>query len=87
MALDPDTAAFSVIAVVLLGTALLTVLTHRLFYSALFLAATLLGVGAVFLTLHAEFLFAIQLLVYAGAVVTLLLFAIMFTHGSTQEEN
>lgn len=81
-----DVVAFGLIAALTLGSGLLTVFTHRLFTSALFLAGTLLGVASLFLLLGAQFLFVIQILVYVGAIVTLILFAIMFTHGTTQEE-
>lgn len=81
-----DVVAFALIAAFTLISALLTVFTHRLFTSALFLAATLLGVACLFLLLEAQFLFVIQILVYVGAIVTLILFAIMFTHGTTKEE-
>lgn len=85
--MDPDLIAFLALSAVVLGAALATVLTRRLFYSALFLAGTLVGVASLFLLLEAEFLFVVQILVYVGAIVTLILFAIMFTGGSTQEAN
>lgn len=81
-----DIIAFILISAATLGAGLATVLSRRLFTAALFLAATLFGVGGLFLMLNAQFLFAVQLLVYVGAIVTLILFAIMFTHGSTKEE-
>lgn len=83
--MDADLVAFILVGALLVAAALATVLTRRLFYSALFLAATLVGVAVVFLLLQAEFLFVVQILVYVGAIVTLILFAIMFTGGTTQE--
>lgn len=47
-------------------------------YAALSLAASMFGVAAVFLSQGAEFLAAVQLVVYAGAVVVLFLFVLMF---------
>lgn len=81
-----DVIAFSLVAAFLIVTALCTVLFRTLFRSALFLAAAMVGVAVVFLMLHAEFLFAVQILVYVGAIVTLILFGIMFTYGSSREE-
>lgn len=81
-----DVVAFAILGALTVGFALLTVSTHRLFHSALFLAATLLGVACLFLMAGAQLLFVVQILVYVGAIVTLILFAIMFTHGTTQEE-
>lgn len=83
---DGDTVAFGIVAGLTVVSALLCVFSHRLFTSALFLAGALIGVAVLFLLLNAQFLFVIQILVYVGAIVTLILFAIMFTHGSTQEE-
>lgn len=85
--MDADVIAFSVVSAVLLVTALATVVSKKLFHSALFLAAALMAVAVTFLTLAAEFLFVVQILVYVGAIVTLILFAIMFTHGSAKEED
>lgn len=83
--MDADVIWFALLSLVVLGGALAVVFTRRLFYSALLLALTLVGVASIFLLLEAEFLFVVQILVYVGAIVTLILFAIMFTHGSTQE--
>jgi NADH-quinone oxidoreductase subunit J len=55
------------------------VLTPNLFHAVLFLALALVATGGVFLLLHAPFLFGVQLLLYAGGVVTVLVFAIMLT--------
>lgn len=81
-----DVIAFGLIGAFTVGAALMTVTSHRLFHSALYLAASLLGVAGLFLMAGAQMLFVVQILVYVGAVVTLILFAIMFTHGSTKEE-
>ena len=45
----------------------------------LYLAAALVATGVVFLLLDSPFLFAVQLLLYAGGVVTIVVFAIMLT--------
>ena len=84
--MDPDALGFTLVAAFVLTAALATVMSKRLFRSALLLAGTMLGVAAVFLTLHQEFLFIVQVLVYVGAIVTLILFGIMFTHGSAKED-
>jgi NADH-quinone oxidoreductase subunit J len=71
--------AFWVLAVVLLASALAVVLTRNLFHSVLYLALALTATAGVFLSLDAEFLAAIQLLLYAGGVVTIVVFAIVVT--------
>ena len=71
--------AFSVVAVVLLVSALQVVLTRNLFHSVLWLALALVATAGLFLLLQAEFLAAVQVLLYAGGVVTIVVFAIMLT--------
>jgi len=74
-----ETVAFAGVAVVLLVSSLGVVLTPNLFHSVLWLAAALVATGGVFLLLAAPFLFGVQLLLYAGGVVTIVVFAIMLT--------
>ena len=59
--------------------ALLTVTVRNLFHAAIFLTFTLLGVAIIYFFLHAEFLAGVQILVYVGAIMTLVIFAIMLT--------
>jgi NADH:ubiquinone oxidoreductase subunit 6 (subunit J) len=61
--------------------ALMVVLTRNLFHSALALVGTLFGVAALYALLEAEFLAVSQVLVYVGAISTLITFAIMLTRG------
>ncbi len=49
-------------------------------HSALFLLLTLLSVAGLFVLLNAEFLFAVQMLVYAGGIMVLFLFTIMLVN-------
>ncbi len=70
---------FYLIAGLVVAGALLAVSLKNIFHSALGLAMALVSVAGVYLYLEAEFLAAIQVLVYVGAVVTLMVFAIMLT--------
>ena len=63
----------------LVGSALAVVLTKNLFHAVLWLALALTGTAGVFLLLDAEFLAAVQLLLYAGGIVTIVVFAIVVT--------
>ena len=74
-----DALAFWALAVVLVGSALAVVLTKNLFHAVLWLALGLTGTAGVFLLLDAEFLAAVQLLLYAGGIVTIVVFAIVVT--------
>jgi NADH:ubiquinone oxidoreductase subunit 6 (subunit J) len=71
--------AFWGLAAVLLASALAVVLTKNLFHSVLYLALSLVGTAGIFLTLDAEFLAAVQILLYAGGVITIVVFAIVVT--------
>ncbi|HXJ80510.1 MAG TPA: NADH-quinone oxidoreductase subunit J [Candidatus Methylomirabilis sp.] len=77
MSLEPI--AFWGLAVILLASALAVVLSKNLFHSVLYLALALVGTAGIFLTLDAEFLAAVQVLLYAGGVVTIAVFAIVVT--------
>ena len=74
-----ETVGVWVVAVVLLASSLAVVLTPNLFHAVLYLAAALVATGVIFLLLDQPFLFAVQLLLYAGGVVTIVVFAIMLT--------
>src|SRR5262245_27435864 len=71
--------AFWTLAVVLVGSALAVVLSKNLFHAVLWLAFALTGTAGVFLLLDAEFVAAVQLLLYAGGVITIVVFAIVVT--------
>ncbi len=73
------TLAFVVVAAALVTASLGVVLTRNLFHAVLYLAGALVATAVVFLLLESPFLFAVQLLLYAGGVVTILVFAIMLT--------
>lgn len=62
-----------------LVSALITVTNRNLFHAALWLIATLFGVAALFVLLEAGFLAAVQVLLYIGAIATLIIFAVMLT--------
>lgn len=77
--MNPEVLGFWSMAVVLVGSALAVVLSKNLFHSVLWLALALTGTAGVFLLLDAEFLAAVQILLYAGGVVTVVVFAIVVT--------
>jgi NADH-quinone oxidoreductase subunit J len=74
-----ETIAFWALAVVLVCSALAVVLAKNLFHAVLWLALALTGTAGIFLLLNAEFLAAVQLLLYAGGIVTIVVFAIVVT--------
>jgi len=68
---------FYTLAALIVGSALLMVTRRNAIVAALCLAVSLLAVGALYVSLLAEFLFAVQVLVYTGGVMVLFLFVIM----------
>ena len=80
---------YAVMAAVLIF-ALGVVTLRNLFHCALCLAAALIGTAVIYVALRAEFLAGIQVLLYVGAVVTLIIFAVMLTEhlaGKTIRQN
>ena len=72
---------FIVISAVTLISAALVVTTRSLFRAALWLVLTFFGIAGLFILLHAEFLAIAQVLIYVGAISTLIIFAIMLSRG------
>ncbi len=70
---------FYLIAALAVGGALGVVLARNAVYAALFLIMALLAVAGVYILLGSEFLALVQVLIYAGAITVLLLFALMLT--------
>lgn len=71
--------AFLVVAVWVLVSAFMVLMAKEMVHAAVWLAGMMVGVAGVFITLGAEFLATIQILVYVGAVITLILFTVMLT--------
>ena len=81
---------FALLGVVALGSALLVVTTRHLVHAALWLVVTLGSMAGCYLLLSAEFVAWVQVLIYVGAVVVLLLFGLMLTRapiGASNELN
>jgi NADH:ubiquinone oxidoreductase subunit 6 (subunit J) len=71
--------AFYVLGATLIVSALAVVTSKNLFHAVLWLALALTGTAGIFLLLDAEFLAAVQLLLYAGGIITIVVFAIVVT--------
>ena len=68
---------FYIFAVIAVASAILVVSSRNVVHSAAFLGATLFAVAGLFLTLHAEFLAGVQVIVYVGGILVLFIFVIM----------
>jgi len=76
---------FIVISILTILSTIMVVRSRKLVHSALYLAGTFIGTAGLFILLKAEFLAWVQILVYVGAVVTLILFTIMLTRKGEEE--
>jgi len=74
------TAAFWIVAAIIITGAVFAVTLRNLIHCVLSLVLFFFGIAAMFFVLRAEFLGAVQILIYVGAVGVLFLFAIMLTH-------
>lgn len=76
---------FWIISIVTIFSSIMVVQAKKLVHSAVYLAGALIGTAGLFILLKAEFIAWIQVLVYVGAVVTLILFTIMLTRKGEEE--
>lgn len=80
-----DTIIFFYFATMILLTAALVVALRNPIFSALSLLVMFFHVAGLYVTLHAEFLAAIQIIVYAGAILVLYLFVVMLLNVKREE--
>ncbi|GAC1591127.1 MAG: hypothetical protein NVS3B21_09310 [Acidimicrobiales bacterium] len=81
-----DWGVFVIASIVVLSGAIGVVTARHPVHSALFLIQTLFGVAVLFVAQEAHFLAAVQVIVYAGAIVVLFLFVIMLLGVDRREE-
>jgi NADH-quinone oxidoreductase subunit J len=76
---------FYLISAFVLSTAVLAVTTKKIFRSAIWLLFSLVGVAALYFWMQVEFVAAVQIIVYVGGVVVLIIFSIFLTQQSGSE--
>lgn len=74
--------AFYIISAFILGTGILAVTTQKIFRSAIWLLFSLIGIAALYFWMEVEFIAALQIIVYVGGIVVLIIFSIFLTQGS-----
>lgn len=77
--MNPQVLLFLVLAAITAVSAVRVVTTELITHAALFLALAFVAVAGVFLQLQADFIAAAQVLIYAGAITTMIIFAIMLS--------
>src|SRR5213593_726892 len=75
-----DTVLFYIFALLVLGGAVLTITRRNAVHSAIALIVSLSGVAGLYLLQKAEFLFAVQIVLYVGGIMVLFLFVIMLVN-------
>ncbi len=75
-----DTFLFYAFAALVLGGAILTITRRNAVHSAIALIVSLMGVAGIYLLQQAEFLFAVQIVLYVGGIMVLFLFVIMLVN-------
>jgi NADH-quinone oxidoreductase subunit J len=68
------------ISIMILVFGVLTVTSHKIFRAAIYLLFTLINVAALYFYLQYEFIAAVQIVVYVGGIVVLILFSLFLTH-------
>ena len=76
---------FYAISAFMLTTALLAVTSRKIFRAAIWLLLSLVGIAAFYFWLQVEFIAAVQIVVYVGGIVVLIIFSIFLTHQSGKE--
>lgn len=73
------TIIFYLLAAMILGSGLLAVTTRQIFRAAIYLLFTLIGVAGLYFWMQYEFIAAVQIVVYVGGIVVLIIFSIFLT--------
>ncbi len=77
--MDASLIIFYAISAFILGAALLAVTTRKIFRSAIWLLFSLVGIAAMYFWMQVEFIAAVQIIVYVGGIVVLIIFSIFLT--------
>ena len=84
--MDISTAVFYLIAIITVGSAAVVAFSQNIIYSAFSLLGTFAGVAGLYVFLGADFVAGVQVLIYVGGILVLILFAVMLTHRITDVE-
>ena len=76
---------FYAISAFILGAGILAVTSVKIFRSAIWLLFSLVGIAALYFWMQVEFIAAIQIVVYVGGIVVLIIFSIFLTQNSGKE--
>lgn len=80
--MSANTILFYILATIIIGGAIMAVTSLKIFRAAIYLLFSLIGIAGLYFWLNYEFLAAVQIVVYVGGIVVLIIFSIFLTHGS-----
>jgi NAD(P)H-quinone oxidoreductase subunit 6 len=81
--MEISTAVFYLVALITVASAAMVAFSRNIIYSAFSLLGAFGGVAGIYVFLGADFVAAVQLLIYVGGILVLVLFAVMLTHRIT----
>ena len=84
--IDFEQLAFFSIGAMILISAIQVLRCNEIIHSVMWLGLSFIGIAGIFILLNAEYLAIVQILVYAGAITILILFAVMLTRREIMEQ-
>src|SRR5438045_8355806 len=81
--MEVGTVVFYLVALLVVASAAMVAFSRNIIYSAFSLLGTFAGVAGIYVFLGADFVAAVQLLIYVGGILGLIRFAVMLTHRIT----
>ena len=84
--MDFQLLSFYVIGAMILVSALQVLRSKEIIHSVMWLGLAFIGISGLFILLNAEYLAIVQILIYAGAITILILFAVMLTRRGIMNE-
>ena len=83
--MDGSTIIFYLLAALTLGCGVLSVSTRQIFRAAIYLLFSLIGIAGLYFWLQYEFIAAVQIVVYVGGIVVLIIFSIFLTQKAGEK--
>ena len=83
--MNGQTIIFYLLAALTLGSGLMAVTTRQIFRAAIFLLFSLIGIAGLYFWLNYQFIAAVQIVVYVGGIVVLIIFSIFLTQQAGEK--
>jgi NADH-quinone oxidoreductase subunit J len=83
--MNGSTIIFYLLAALILGSGILAVSTRQIFRAAIYLLFSLIGIAGLFFWMQYEFIAAVQIVVYVGGIVVLIIFSIFLTQQAGEQ--